>query len=264
MKKYSIPKKNQPLNLIAQGFTSRVHRRLKWEISKICSRQRMQQFLNNPTPQWTFEHLGKTITMNAFSHNDFIGRCFVIHNDFFEPDLIKIMGQFIKQGDTVLDIGANIGNHSVYFSKICGATVHAFEGYAPIFPILEKNIANTSTTLHKTLLGKEKGQASVTNFNSSNAGCTTFSPNNDGDFPICSLDSMKNKIGKVHFMKIDVEGAELPVLQGAVETIQKYKPTIAIEIWEQQYETVYAFLDKLGYKPIRKYADQDYIFVPKN
>ena len=71
-----------------------------------------------------FTYKNKLFKFNSISENDWIYRCIVESNSFYENDLLKYIykiRRFINSsGNTIIDIGANIGNHSVYFqSFIC-------------------------------------------------------------------------------------------------------------------------------------------------
>ena len=58
----------------------------------------------------------------------------------YEPDTVTTMASLIKSGDVVLDIGANIGNHSLYLAKITNCKIFAFEPNPETFSIFQKNI----------------------------------------------------------------------------------------------------------------------------
>lgn len=64
------------------------------------------------------------------------------------------------------------------------------------------------------------------------------------------IDTILNELAirKVDFMKIDVKGAEYEALEGAINTLQKYKPRMVIEVKYNNLDRVLSFLRKLGYK----------------
>lgn len=64
--------------------------------------------------------------------------------------------------------------------------------------------------------------------------------------PLLAVDSFKFE--RVDFMKIDVEGMELSVLEGALKTIKKHKPILTIEFIKSDKEALQAFLKKQGYQ----------------
>ena len=167
----------------------------------------------------------------------------------------------VRSGDVVIDAGANQGQYTTIFSHLVGkrGKVHAFEPVPPTFEKLSRNVAtyewfdnvtlnnfavsdvSGSITLH--MPDDDHGQASIMK--------QTIGSWNDVeritsyDCKSCTLDEyLLNHPGlKPSFIKIDVEGAELLALKGAVETLRKYHPLIHLEI-------CFAWMKNFGYDPI--------------
>jgi FkbM family methyltransferase len=153
----------------------------------------------------------------------------------------------VKLGDVCLDVGANIGHHSIFLAKLVGkkGKVIAFE---PI-PKLSSQI-NESKKENKlenlkiinSALG-EKNYDTVIYINKHVMGSSSILEKRYGqevekvDIKVEKLDDIFTslKINKIDFMKIDVEGYEYFVLEGAKETITKYKPKIVIEYSPEYY-----------------------------
>ena len=164
-------------------------------------------------------------------------------------------------GGRILDIGAYIGNHTVYFSKICGAAeVESFEPIRASFRALEKNVSlnAVSAKLHNVGLGAvaKKARASV---NSANAGGSSLREFEGGGITVQPLDSLS--LAPFQSMKIDVEGMALEVLQGARESIAKNRPKIVVEAFPHEYGAIHAFLEALHYSKIGQTAD-DHVYTP--
>lgn len=134
-----------------------------------------------------------------------------------------------------LDIGANIGNHSIYLSEIFNK-VYSFEPNPKIFDILKINSSNTN------IIPLNFGLSDVNNrldfvIQPGNAGGSRIVRNLTSNFPFNSicidvrrLDDVSELDGlAIRFIKIDVEGHELEALMGAEKTIMKNKPIIAFE-----------------------------------
>ena|SRR5713226_5117790 len=78
-----------------------------------------------------------------FNINDtFIGRGLDIYGEWCETE-IELLTQVLRAGNTIVDVGANIGTHTVAFAKIVGpnGTVHAFEPQRRLFQMLCGNVA---------------------------------------------------------------------------------------------------------------------------
>lgn len=185
-------------------------------------------------------------------------------------DHVKLFKQIIKEGDTVFDVGANVGHHSVCFSKIVGDSgkVFAFEPQLPLFHILCANaMINTCTNIYpfRSVIGEKNGSVElpIMDYKSDeNFGAMCIKNNEYGDkhqIIKYSIDDFVNNplnlITSVDFIKIDVQTFEFYVLQGARETLQKYKPSLLIEIspyWMKHinnydYREIYRLLQSLDY-----------------
>lgn len=148
-----------------------------------------------------------------------------------------------NQGDTVLDCGAYTGNTSLYFSKKVGTRgkVFSFEPTPGTFQILEKNIHQRQLeNVFPYNLAIEKNSGEVKFLSNGGAG-NRANQNGDATIKAVSIDDFisSHDVDKVNFIKMDIEGAELSALQGAVKTLQNSHPDLAICI----YHRVNDFID---------------------
>lgn len=131
-----------------------------------------------------------------------------------------------------LDIGANIGNHAVTFSKNFG-TVKAYEINKRIFHILQANAVNTPVEpVNYGLSDEEKNVLFEENFQNMGASSIAEKPTrNSFQVHVKTLDASLTQAEKeqVSFVKMDVEGLELNVLKGGRDFFRKYQPVIAFE-----------------------------------
>ena len=129
-------------------------------------------------------------------------------------------------GGTVIDVGAFIGDHTEFYCQHSG-TVYAFEPNPLAFECLHRNMEeHNNVRCFRVALGAASGSASVVE--NANAGMATLV---DGtDVPVVTLDSMN--LSDVSFIKIDAEGWECDVLEGARDTITRCRPTMLIEVNE--------------------------------
>ena len=68
----------------------------------------------------------------------------------------------------------------------------------------------------------------------------------------------------VDFMKIDVEGHELKMLEGAYNTISRHKPDIFIEVWPENVDTMFKYFEDIGYDMTKQLNSQNYLFIHKD
>lgn len=180
-------------------------------------------------------------------------------DQYYENNLLYFVTKSFKGGGVelknrvVLDIGANIGNHSMYFLKECGAEkVIAFEPVKETFNILKRNVEinglQDKVVLYNCGVGESHSKAAVEEYDLNNIGGTILHDKEDGDIEIFSIDSL-NLDEDITFMKVDVEGFEEKVIKGALETIKRYKPIILLEAWDRSntIENIIVLLSDLGY-----------------
>lgn len=153
----------------------------------------------------------------------------------FEPDVRATIRRLTKPGMTVLDIGANIGAHTLLFSSLVGPTgrVVAFEptdfAYAKLQKNLSLNPALRVEVVHLALADRTSSQQQV-DFRASwqtNGGRTNGSSTVD----MVRLDEWAEAQGllRVDVIKLDVDGYEYPVIAGGMATIARTRPTFIIE-----------------------------------
>ena len=171
--------------------------------------------------------------------------------------MTRLFESLIQSTDTILDIGANIGCTTLLFSDL-GSNVHAFEPLGRTFALLKQNVdvnAKKNITIHNCALGDENKKAELlfSDTNRSMAFVLDRTSRDDGqtsNITVRRLDDMLPELGiaGLNFMKIDVEGYEMRVLDGARKALATYRPTVEMEFnaWcldVQQRITLPDFLD---------------------
>ena len=198
---------------------------------------------------------------------DCISQCIVGGKDYWDKSALNLIDKYLKDNSVILDIGANVGSHSLYWAiERKAQKVYSFEPYTQTYEILETNIKLNN--LEKIVFPSNKGlsnetcNAKVKSFWERNVGGTSFEKNSEGDFEFVSVDSL-NIPEKIDLIKIDVEGHEMEVLEGAIKTIFNNKPIIVIETFNKK-EQVTQFLNSLGFTLAETIREgEDYIFQYK-
>lgn len=166
---------------------------------------------------------------------------------------------FIKTGDVVLDIGANLGYYSVQFARLVGkeGKVYSVEPIELYGKVLANNVAgfrqvqilpyalgesegiikmgNPSTDKHRHGLMRvlnEKEQAAETN---------TY------DVAMKNPVSLFNELQKINYIKCDIEGYEVPVIPAMKPLIMKHRPIVQIETDGENKQIIYRLLESLDY-----------------
>ena len=164
---------------------------------------------------------------------------FHIRNEF-EPNMVYLSKSLINKTDNVLDIGANIGCTSILFGGLANKVV-CFEPNPSTFGFLKRNILNSklkNIEVQNIGLGASAGEFEMAFGGNNRSGAFIndyqLAPSNHekAKVRIERLDDVVGKLqlSKIDFMKIDVEGFEKQVLEGAGETIEKNKPVVVLEM----------------------------------
>ncbi len=169
------------------------------------------------------------------------------------------MRQYIKPGATVLDIGANIGLHSLLAAHLAGPTgrVHAFEPDPQSLRFLLENVRINemeNVTVWSVALSDREDVAEI-HIDLKTARATSMieghqapldeAPRQKLMVAATTLDALS--LGEVDFAKIDVEGAELAVLSGARRLIEDSRPVVVIEVGAGHADLVHEYFHSLDY-----------------
>lgn len=151
----------------------------------------------------------------------------------WELNLTKLMKQKIPLGSTAIDIGAHIGTHTIALSEAVGplGRVIAFEPQPKLFRELFMNMAlNGASNVEFCWagVGDHVGQVELGPIKLGNEGGSSLNGGTDQFVSLITLDSLD--LNNVSLIKIDVEGMENAVIDGARETLLRNKPTLFIEI----------------------------------
>ena len=201
--------------------------------------------------------------------------CEGYHELHYLKCLAKDVFPKLKSHNICLDIGGNIGNHSVFFADYF-RKIYAYEPNLRPFKLLEANamLKNNIKPFNFGLSNTAKKQKVI--FNLSNIARASLISNiekregtGEAIFDLKCLDKVltRGEINNISFMKIDVENYESYVLEGAVQTIKASKPVIVLEARASQVEdgkvATIDFLKKLGYKFFYVFAQKPILnFIP--
>lgn len=192
----------------------------------------------------------------------------------FEREVFQGYRKILKPNSVVLDIGANIGAHTLPMARLCGehGVVHAFEPTLYAVQKLKENLAlnpglKKQVVVHHTLLtnknDQRKPEAIPSSWQLNNAGLGDRHPQHGGSYKktenaaVTSVDVFMATytVPHIDMIKLDVDGNEWSVLQGAVDTIAQFKPTILMEFSldydQESFTEILTFLDQMNYSARR-------------
>ena len=182
---------------------------------------------------------------------------------------LKLAGKLLKPNSIVLDVGANVGSFSLRLAthvlkeKIDDVHIHTFEPNPFVVNILRENLSlnpdlNKFVTIHPIGLGNKKGKLPFS-YNNSNTGAGRITSEVQGKNISIEIDRVDDFVANINpnsisFIKLIVEGFEPHVFQGAVKTIERYRPPIFFEVTPSWYlengsslSEILTQLNSLGY-----------------
>jgi FkbM family methyltransferase len=171
-----------------------------------------------------------------YNRNDtYIGASLRKYGEFSgeETALFRLI---VQPGRTVLDVGANIGAHTVDLARLVGSAgvLHAFEPQRLMFQLLCANVALNSCTnvfTHQAAVGAVNGTLFVPALDSDEptnyGGLSLLVPRPGEPVPLVTIDSLD--LRDCQFIKLDIEGMETEALRGATATIGRFRPILYVE-----------------------------------
>ncbi|MCW3476676.1 FkbM family methyltransferase [Limobrevibacterium gyesilva] len=187
----------------------------------------------------------------------------------FSPGEAELFAQVIGPGASVVEVGANIGAHTVGLSRLVGpaGVVHAFEPQRIVFQTLCANLALNNCAnvhAHHAAVGAATGEILVPFLppdRPANFGGLSLQGATQGEaVPLRRLDDLD--LPACHLLKLDLEGMELEALQGGVRTVAAHRPFMYVENdRRERAEALIALLLSWNY---RLYWHTPPLFSPRN
>ena len=201
---------------------------------------------------------GKQTKFYLPNQSDHIQSILVHYQRFYEEKMLIDIESRVLEDSVIIDVGAYIGNHTVFFAEHCNSKVFSIEPNVLAFNLLKENIKlnklENRTTLLNMGMGKELGKGSIENFSLNNMGMSQLKNNPEGEIVVDTIDHLFVNLQKIDIIKIDVEGMELDVLQGAELTVNKHKPLLYIETaTEENLIQISNYLKEFGYNAVKQF-----------
>ena len=203
----------------------------------------------------------------------------------------RIYLSFVRRGDIVLDVGANVGAHTVFLSHLVGdeGKVVAFEPLPTNLDALSDTIRRRSRRVNIRVIPAavgdpaESGRSVIITAPGADLTQASLRPQAAGSWqqqekreykvPLVSLDAEPHvqQLPAIDCLKIDVEGGELDVLKGGADTVRRHRPLIYCEVYEQWTSSfgytpgdLLRFAQSLGYSGARVISNGEAHVLPIN
>jgi len=165
--------------------------------------------------------------------------------EIYLEKIYDIPGFIPSKGDKIIDVGASVGDTAIYWAKVHKAHVIAFEPLNDIFEIMKQNVILNDLEDLIEMHNEAIGNGNIIKGNNQN-NMFKKSGNSDLSFRSRKLDEFN--FDNISFLKIDVEGYEAEVIEGAIETIKSNHPKIILETHSKDLRRRCSdFLESFGY-----------------
>jgi FkbM family methyltransferase len=240
MKPESIMRLSRLTRPVMRYRTPVIHRVLKWLLNILCP----------PAKKDNAVHLvasfdGGLINVDTSSSIEY----HLLFRGCHEPEIVNLIKQVVRPGNFCLDIGANIGAHTLLMARMAGSTGHviALEPHPGICHRLRQNIClNRLTNIEvvNAALADRDGTIDLYGFaaDAFEQGISSLRPDHEAKTKIevrairgATL-VREQRIEACDFIKIDVEGAESLVLRELSDLISAHRPIILFEYRKQHWE----------------------------
>ncbi len=193
----------------------------------------------------------------------------IAHHGLYEKETLTFLLALMERihHPVVLDIGANIGNHTLAFATRA-THVHAFEPIEIIYSLLKQNVSQNklaNVSVHNFALSDTAGTATIYMEQAGNIGMSSFDQRAKGGEAVTVTkmrgdDFAANQhLVKLDLVKIDVEAHEVFVLRGLMQTLRAHRPFITME-WNDPLT-----IERLSGSPELNFLSENYqIYVLGN
>ncbi|MDA0323744.1 MAG: FkbM family methyltransferase [Verrucomicrobia bacterium] len=219
----------------------------------------------------TFVYRKKAFEFHGVSSGDSIQSAIGRNRTFYEVDLLEYLFSlraYLGRANSVaVDVGANIGNHAVFFRTFLTDHVICVEPNPSVLPVLEQNLRKNihGFDIVPCALGASEGSGSLVlpADHADDAGMARIDRHDEaGTIGIRPLDAVLSEWSQRQsndmvpvMIKIDVEGMELEVLKGAGDTIARYHPHLLLEAaTDADYAALSDHLGGMGYQALARWA----------
>lgn len=223
-----------------------------------------------------FRPMRKEFDLDHPDPKDHLAKNWRNEQSFYELALLEFVRLYGPTGGTFFDVGANVGNHTIFLASMVADCVVSVEPCPEALFALRQNIAKNKLSNCLTVdcaVGDRTGQAAlnVRAENSHNLGSTSVQARRDCEEKTVqtkTLDRIWSDIseatkGALKYIKLDIEGAELPALRGGADILQRYAPHVSAEAASsEELDALCKYLYDFGYVKVGCFgATPHYYFI---
>ena len=202
------------------------------------------------------------------TREDHIARVIEETGKFYEADMLADARSRLFFPSCVVDVGAHVGNHTIYFAGALGLNTIAFEPNPTNFALLTHNILANGLSercrLRNVAVGNREGRCVAVRGAANNSGSARIEASIEGEIAMVTLDRELADLPTLDLLKIDVEGWEDEVLLGVQRTLARCRPIIYVETSETTFPKVRSRLADAHYVCWKRFnATPTFLFLPR-
>ncbi len=218
---------------------------------------KLAEILMKGIRQVQFDFDGKSFVfgLSAYNGQALETDLYHVHGSFSEAEELRFLRKALGQCNPIVECGILVGNHLIYFMKMLSPRkIIGFDANSRSITETNKNVElnrddglTTDVELHYKVVGKVNGQ-------------TTF-----GGQTVEAVTLSEAVTEPVDFLKVDVDGMELEVVEGAYELIKRSRPKIMIEVKKRNMPDFFKQMQGLGYRVEHRFdrsSDSNIFLVP--
>ena len=211
-----------------------------------------------------YRNLSLESYLKVLSRGFFVGYRLGIGRHSAAYEYPHFLSRLVAKGDTVLDIGANLGYYSRILSHLVGdqGVVLAVEPVKPILGVLKHNLRGChNVEIHNCALGAEEKEITMGNDSSRYTGYmgtgqnfvmdaengTTDHAAQEFTAHMCRGSELFKRLPRLDFIKCDIEGYEVVVMRDMRDIIEHHQPTVLIETGGEKRTEIVRLFEELGY-----------------
>lgn len=208
-----------------------------------------------------FTQDGEPIRFRIGEHNLGLDM-FHVSGRFFETAELAYCRELIAPGGVIVDIGANVGNHLIYFAKfLMPARIVPIEPHPESVRLLRENIAlNSVGCVDERYLGSavaaKRSRLKIVLGQRGDLVLAQLLPAADGEIEAFPLDELPFE--RIDLLKVDVEGMEFAVLDGMAATLRRCRPILMIEVQDAHCAEFIRAMQIRGYRLQREFPGAGY------
>lgn len=178
---------------------------------------------------------------------------------FFEQPELNFIEEWVGAGASIVEAGAYVGNHVVYYARFMQPRrVLVLEPNPEAIALLRRNLADNGVRCADVSrlgigVAAAPGSYDLVSTGTSNRGATRLVAAGAGAIVTAPLDDLTED--RIDFMKIDVEGMEFEVLEGAARAIARSRPKIMVEVFRPQIPRFSAWMKAHRYREARRFEN---------